>query len=428
MIDAPPQPPPRHISAIIAGVFAVSLLKGLRMPNLWSTTHMTFNYSRGFIRRGLFGEGLRLFGSARVYRYNVLALLAVIMFVLAALATIRLVRRMLATDGGDRGLQAVTLVFAASPGIVFLAHELGYLDYVGLIAAPIFIAWAARTRTLWAIFYLAATISVVLALIHESMIIMFAPTLLFVMVSHVVTQARARSLPPRTFWLLVAHAAVATVIALCASSLVGTLGTKSPERIHALQASIARVANFPLRSDGFEALYRSVHDNFTQLMPWYWTFPANRRYLVTGLVVTLPGLGVLSVYALRLIARLAWPLRTRAALAAVFVGATFCPLLLNFVGWDSARWNAICFFASFSCIATLRLFFTAPASEAERLRQRVDDPLMLTLAAAAIVFGLTSNYFNFLFDGYVVQWFPFDGQLRSLMELFERNFTFMPGA
>ena len=51
---------------------------------------------------------------------------------------------------------------------------------------------------------------------------------------------------------------------------------------------------------------------------------------------------------------------------------------------------------------------------------------MLTLAAAAIVFGLTSNYAGFLFDGYVVQWFPFDGQLRSLLELVRGNFHFMP--
>lgn len=398
------------------------------MPNLWSTTHMTFNYSQGFIRRGLFGEVLRLVGSARVYRYNVLALVAVVLFLLAAAATIRLIRCVLASDGGDRGLQAATLVFAASPGIVFLAHEIGYLDYVGLIAVPLFLVWAARTSTLWRMFYVAAAICVVLALIHESMIIMFAPTLLLAMVCHIVTQARARALGRRAVWWLAAHAVAAAVVALVASSLVGTLGTKSPVRIHALQASIARVANFPLRSDGFEALYRPVHDNLTRLMPWYWTFPINRRYLVTGLVVAFPGLTVLSVYALRFIARLAWPWRTRALLAALFLGATFSPLLLNFVGWDSARWNAICFFASFSCIAGLRLFFTAHAPAPQRLRQRVDDPLMLTLAAAAIVCGLTSNYYNFLFDGYVVQWFPFDGQLRALIELFQGNFTFMPGA
>jgi hypothetical protein len=61
---------PLHISIIVAGVFAVSLLKGLRMPNLWSATHMTFNYTQGFIRRGLFGQVLRAVGGRGIYHYN----------------------------------------------------------------------------------------------------------------------------------------------------------------------------------------------------------------------------------------------------------------------------------------------------------------------------------------------------------------------
>ena len=418
--------PPRHAQIIIAGLFAVSLMKGLRMPNLWSATHMTFNYTQGFIRRGLFGQLLRLAGGPRAYRYNVLALLAVILFALAVAAMIRLVRRMLATDGGDVGQVAMILVFAASPGIVFLAHEIGYLDYVGLIVVPLFIVWAARARSLWLIFYVAIAISVVLALIHESMIIMFAPTMWFVLVAHVITQTHARALSRRTVGLLVAHAVAAAAAALIASSAIGTLGTKSPERIHLLQASIQRFANFPLRGDGFEALYRPVRDNLMILMPSHWRHPVNQRYLVTGLVVAFPGLAVLGTYALRLIVRLALPRLVRALLAALFLAAALCPLALNLVGWDSARWNAICFAASFNCIATLRLLFCAPGSAVEARRPRVDDPLMLVLAAAAIVFGLTSNYYGFLFDGYVVQWFPFDGQVRSLLELFQGHFTFRP--
>jgi hypothetical protein len=418
---------PLWILIVIAGVFGVSLLKGLRMPNLWSATHMTFNYSQGFIRRGLFGQILRLGGRA-AYRYNSLALLAVILFALAVLAMARLVRRTLATDGGDRGLVAITLVFAASPGVVFLAHEIGYLDYVGLIVLPLFIVWAARTRSRWAVFYAVMVISVVLALIHESMVIMFAPTMWLVLAAHVARQSRGQALPRRTIALMAGHAALAIALGLASSSLIGALGTRSPTRVHMLQASIARFANFPLRGDGFEALYRPVRENLLRLMPWYWSFPQNQRYLMSGLAVSLPGLVVSSVHALRLIARLALCRPVRALLATLYLVATFSPLSLNLVGWDAARWNAICFVAAFSGIAALRLFFVTREGAGDVQRFRVDGPWMLTCAAAAIVVGLTANYVNFLFDGYVVQWFPFEAQLRALRELFQNHFTFIPGA
>jgi hypothetical protein len=424
---------PGHILTVVAVLFVVSLLKGLRMPNLWSTTHMTFNYSHGFIRRGLFGQVLRLGGRA-IYKYNSLALLAVILFVLAWAAIARLVRRTLDADGGDRGAVAMTLVFAASPGVVFLAHEIGYLDYVGLVVVPLFVVWAARTRRRWAVFYAVAVISVVLALIHESMVIMFAPTMWLVMAAHIVREWRARTPTRRTMALLVGHAALAVLVALVASALVGTLGTRSPTRVHALQASLSRFTNFPLRGDGFEALYRPVRENLLQLMPWFWKNPYNQRYLVNGLIVSLPGLLVMSVYGVRLIRRLSQPRLVGVILSALFLIATFSPQLLNFVGWDAARWNAISFVAAFNCIAALRLYFVAPAPAGaaapgpnqDPRRYRVDGPWMLASAGAAIVIGLTANYPGFLFDGYVVQWFPFEGQLRSLLELFERHFTFIP--
>jgi hypothetical protein len=265
---------------------------------------------------------------------------------------------------------------------------------------------------------------------------MFAPTMWLVMAAHVARECRARPLSRRTVALLVGHAVLAAVLGVVASSLVGTLGTKSPIKIHALHASLSRLTNFPLRGDGFEALYRPVRDNLMQLMPWFWSNAWNQRYLINGWLVSLPGLLVLSVYGLRLIRRLSQPRLARGTLSALFLGATFSPQLLNLVGWDAARWNAICFVAAFNCLAALRLFFVAAAVPGQGLsdpgggrdprRYRVDGPWMLTLAAAAIVIGLTANYPGFLFDGYVVQWFPFDGQLRSLLELFHGHFTFIP--
>ncbi|HET6149565.1 MAG TPA: hypothetical protein VFH68_18655 [Polyangia bacterium] len=427
---------PLPVLILVAALFVLSLLKGLRMPNLWSATHMTFNYSQGFIRRGLFGQILRLGGRA-IYKYDSLALLAAILFVIAWAAIARLVRRALDTDGSDPGAVAMALVFAASPGVVFLAHEIGYLDYIGLAVVPLFILWAARTRRRWAVFYAVVVISVVLTLIHESMIIMFAPTMWLVMAGHIARESRARTLTRRTLALLVGHAALAALLGMVVSSLVGTLGTRSPARIHALHASIARFTNFPLRGDGFEALYRPVRDNLLHLMPRHWSYESNQRYLINGWLASIPGLVVMSVYALRLVGRLAQPRLARVTLSALFLIATFSPQLLNFVGWDAARWNAICYVAAFNCIAALRLFFVAPPLRGHAAapgaghdprRYRVDGPWMLTLAGAAIAIGLTANYPGFLFDGYVVQWFPFDGQLRSLQELIRNHFTFVPGA
>ena len=177
----------------------------------------------------------------------------------------------------------MTLVFAASPGMVFLAHEIGYLDYVGLIAVPLFITWAARTRIRGG-FLRRVVISVVLALIHESMVIMFAPTMLLAMVCHIVRKPRASARAgarsggwPRT-------RSQAAVVALGGdSSLVGTLGTKTA-------GADSRAAGFHRARGQFPAAQRwlrrvvpaGARQPVTRLMPWFWTFPINRRYLTRG--------------------------------------------------------------------------------------------------------------------------------------------------
>ncbi|MBN2576580.1 MAG: hypothetical protein JXP73_18595 [Deltaproteobacteria bacterium] len=424
--DGAQKAPAVHVPFLVALLFAVAMLKGLRMPSLWATTHMTFNYSHGFVRRGLFGQVLRIFGEERVYRYNSLFLCAAILFLLAALALFLLIRRTLASDRGDRGLQAALLVLAASPGVVFLVHEIGYLDYAGIVGVSFFILWASRARRLFSIFYVAIPMSIVLALIHESMIVMFAPTLLFVMVCHGVTRGAGR--PRRTCVLLVTHTVLAATAALAASWIAGVWGTASAEQIRALQESIARHANFPLRGDGFDALGRSLRANLLEVLPTHWSQPVNRNYLITSLGVSLPGLAFLGSYGFRLLGRLSLDKRARWLLTSIFLAATVSPLLLNFIGWDSARWNAIAFLACFFCLAATRLFFLAPqaAIDTEGKRHRIEDTPTLTFAAAAIVTGLCTSYYGYLFDGYVVQWFPFVGQFESAIELVKGGFATIP--
>jgi hypothetical protein len=422
----PPETPSVHIAIVTGFVFLVAMLKGLRMPSLWAATHMTFNYSHGFLRRGLFGQVLRVFGESRCYRYNFLFLCAAILFVLAGIALFLLIRRMWAGDRGDRGLQAATLVLAASPGVVFLVHEIGYLDYVGMIVVPCFLLWAASSRRRYAIFYVAMPVSIVLALVHESMIVMFAPSLLFAMACHVVV--RGTGLPRRSRVLLVAHAVLATLVALAASSVIGTIGNGNAEQLRALQESIARHANFPLRGDGFDAVQRTLRQNLLEVLPKHWSNPVNHTYLLTSLLASLPGLAFLASYGVRLLRRLGISRRARVFLTILLPTATIAPLLLNFIGWDSARWNAIAFMACFFCLASIRLFFlTPPTSDTTQGKgHRIEDRPTLTWAAIAIVAGLCTSYFGYLFDGYVVQGFPFVGQFTNALDVIKGGFTTIP--
>lgn len=430
---------PKHFAVVAAIVFAVSLLKGLRMPNLWSATHMTFNYSQGFIRRGLFGEILRTVGGQHPYNYNRLALIAVLMFVAMAVTMVILIKRALAADPEDLGFKAVVLVFAASSGIVTLAHFIGYLDDVGLVLVLGVILVSARSSCRYLIFLLGIPVILFVAFIHESQVLMLAPTLLFAMICHIVVQFRQAGISRRAKSVLVASAAVGFIAAFVTSTAIGIWGTKSPDVINALQASVAKVANFPLRGDGFEALYRPVRDNIFKLMPWFWSNPENKTYLVLSMISAFPAIAFLIFYGVRLIGRLGLSKIARTIVTTAFVAAALAPVSLNFMGWDTTRWNAISLMACFYCIATVKLYFssTVPAEPSPPGRRgaiwetgsdlRVESPLVLTLAAVAIVLGLcSSNYDRFLFDGYTTQWFPFQGQVNSLIELFKGHFTFMP--
>src|SRR4051812_36450618 len=124
-------------------VFAVALLKGLRMPSLWAATHLTFNYSHGFIRRGLIGELIRVLGrGGRLYNYAFLAGTSIVLLVAVAVVLGLVIRKALRADRGDVGLQGAVLVFAASPGLVFFIHEIGYFDYVGFLLLLLFMLFA----------------------------------------------------------------------------------------------------------------------------------------------------------------------------------------------------------------------------------------------------------------------------------------------
>ena len=449
--------PARHVAVVVTLLFALAILKGARLPNLWSATHMTFNYSGGFIRRGLVGELVRRIAGEKSFHYYNLVLVAIALFVAVGVALGVLVARVLATGRRDLVLVAAVLVFVASPALVFFIHIIGYLDYIGLFAFLLVILVSSRARRPFAIFLLWAPLGCVLALVHEAQALMFGPAVFFVMLCHVARVTEPQQGPRRARVPLYAAAVVSALVTVAASAIVSAFGTKSPATILALQSQIGRFANFPLRGDAFEALYHTTREVALTAIPTHWSREDTRTLLMTSVLAVLPGLAFLLWYGVRLIRRLPLARGTRRLLVATFIAATLAPELLHFLGWDSPRWNAITVIVAFCCVAALRLFFFAgqegqqgqqgqqgkEGQEGQEGKEGKEgmpgvagagavpppptvEPLTLTLAALAIVIGLTTSYRDFLFDGYVVRWFPFDDRWAAAAEVIRSHFTYIP--
>lgn len=410
----------------VAGVvLTLSLLKGLRMPNLWAATHFTFNYGEGFIRRGLVGEIARRLLGERAHDYDVFAIVAIVLFLATVGAFAWFLRRTLRAPGaaGDLGLRVAILAFAASPGITFFAHTIGYLDDVGLLVLLGLILYSTGARRRYALFHLSALAGVLLAFVHEGLVIMFVPTILFLLLCWFVRLQEQGAAGRGARWSLHVHTALATFAGIAASSVVSRVGTRDPATIFALQSSIGQRADFPLRLDAFQVLHHAVQGELLEVMPAYWRSPDHLAALQRGFVAIAPGLLFLVYYGLRCILRREAGWRTRALLATSYLGAVLAPVSLHLVGWDNNRWNAIAIIAAMCCIGVMRLHLARPA-EAGQAGPWALSPGELTAGLCAVAVGLATT--NDLFDGYAVQWFPFGHHLDAAKELFQSHFTWRP--
>src|SRR5262249_22800879 len=124
------------------GLWTLSILKGIRMPNGWAVTHYLFTYQTGFMKRALWGDLLwRVFGNWTSH-YFFLAGVGLSAFgVLVGL--LWLAGRWL-PDPSDGAV--FLLVFGASPALAFAAHIAGYLDEVAYLALAVGILLRRRWR------------------------------------------------------------------------------------------------------------------------------------------------------------------------------------------------------------------------------------------------------------------------------------------
>ncbi len=420
MNDVAPSPRSRLTRVygpVVVAVFFLTWLKGFRFPNLWAATHFAFNYSQGFVRRGLVGEVARQLLGERAFSYNTFVIFALGVFMLVCFALGRLILRALRSDAEDLALKVAIVVFAASPGLIFFVHAVGYNDYLGvLLVLGVLFATSRRHRS-FAIFYWVVGLSIVSALIHEGLAVMFGPVLVLAMGCHILRRASFAPLSSTTWLLLIGHAAVATLILLSLSSLVSLMGSEEAERILALQKYVVEHADFPIRPKAFQALQRSSKEALMQTMPWYWSLEGHWVGALQSWKAFFPGYLWLLVYGLFAVRRAPAPEGSRWILATLFVAASTAPLFFNLVAWDWGRWNGLALMASFISLLTLKLYFPT--------QERDDTPIHL-LSTGVIVAALGLASTTPLFDNFTVQFFPFTAHEKMLETIIQDGFQYRP--
>jgi len=391
----------RSHHVIVATLVVWAALKGLRLPNRWAATHLLLNYSQGFIRRGLVGQSLSWLGRGTFFHYRALAMFSYAVLILCGAAIAGLVR---AADQrqqplapawapfGFRPAWMLTAVYCSSMACVFLMHEVGYLDQVGLLLVLLALQVSRPICHPVVLGLLVAGAGATVVMVHEAQMMLGVPLVLL--------GAFCRAGEPRMRrpWLsrlaiVVAAGGVLVVLVLCCRH-----GTRAPESLRTLQDGLAAQADFPLRSDAFSAIDHAVYDNYRHDRAAFWRDRGKFQPFKTSLLLALPAWLFFTAYALSHVRRAARPLSDRILLGLVALLAATAPWGLNLVGWDVMRWAAQAVTSAF--LVCLVVMAHLPAHAPRR-------PMPLALPVLVAVLGLTSNHPTFLFDGSQVRWYPF---------------------
>ena len=419
--------PPNVFTVAAITLFTLSILKGLRLPNLWAVTQLTYNYSRGFVRRGLVGELIRLAGGGSPYRYNLLAAVCFVFFAGASVAVAVLLKRTARKSGDSLEYRLSVLVFASSPGVVFLVHIIGYLDFILLAGTAAFltVVLSGPPKRRYACFYLAAATAVLLTLVHESFLVLLFPAMVFGLICRMVRWTDDHPFSIREQIGFVVHLSLTIFICMLSTWFTSKWGTLNPEDINALIASISKSSTFPIPTSPFVALSRQPDNNLFSLMPPVLATPRYQSLLKIGLLMILPGFAVLLYQGITLSLRIHTSAFRRWGLMTAFIGASLAPILMNLVGWDAPRWYAFAVVSSFFCISSMQMAFSSDEKEA-RIRPLTANrlELLVILATIAIPLGVLGD--NRLFDGAMTQLYPFEKLFEFVHTWVQNDFSYIP--
>jgi len=251
------------VFAIFASLFGI--LSGLSWPNIWSVTHLLFDYEYGIIKRWLVGEILS-FGFNTAVSYDILVIISVTFFLIWLFL---LFFRLLVLGKDDSYIWLISAVVLISPGFIYLVHEIGYFDHVGLIILLLCFLLPKNGTGLLGRLFLCA----IMILVHEAFFLMFFPT---VVLEYLIgpTQCCIRKRLPTTLFL------IATIAGL--TYVVGQQTLAVDQTDSYVEHVDERALNFSIRPDAVEVLFRDGNENI-KIVSELWE--VRRRWVSTAMAI-----------------------------------------------------------------------------------------------------------------------------------------------
>jgi hypothetical protein len=367
-------------------VGVIAFLKGVRLPSVWSATQAQFDYSSGFIKRGLFGELMDLL---RIHQYSQFVVFSCVVLGVFVF----LLWRYCGAIGNGAKESVVAAVFLSSLAFTYLAHLVGYLDI--FLALLVLATLMISSRIIRAI----AAIPIVICgvLIHEGFLFIYLPLLLFdYFIGSIVMNGVDRSVAVRNRWYATILIGTAFGTALGAASVPSL----SPAKLTIYSQQIAQKVDFPIRPDCVQILGRSIRDNLLNIkeqvaLPYWW------HNQIDSFCEFAPTLLFLLLIGYRLIDR-TFTDGSNVKLKAAITVVSLLPLAMNLFGMDVYRWSALSVLNAFIALAITKRHFLKSSSA---FPQTGVSTLLRNVAILLIAINLSSG--SGLMDGYRTRTFPF---------------------
>ncbi|NRB41185.1 MAG: hypothetical protein HRU20_22380 [Pseudomonadales bacterium] len=379
---------PLHLSKLltflIGFILICTLLKGARIPNLWTYTHFLFNYEFGFMRRGLIGAAYGLFNPT-AFAYSSFLYLSLGIFCLNAVLMLKLISRLTASQ--DHRIIAAMLIYFSSASIVYQAHSIGFAENIGLSLCLIsFLIPSFKSKIL----FIGPAFSLLL-LIHEANMILYFPTLFMSLIFTIDRQNKNQ------------HKALAALsLYFIVLFLFITTQTLDKSTAALMQTSAQQRADLTLNPIHFELLWHSS-ENILPLLIKHWSNPGRLLMFLGSALLLFPLCLILLRYSLALLKHQPISIKILSVLASI------SPLLLHLVAWDTIRWNALVLSSCFLMLINIKLH--------SHNQHYPNISWQKSLILAVFLVFIQSQVPVLLFDGYQSQNLPFIHHLQYIQQL-----------